>query len=193
MKKPIVILIIFVLLLMSVTACSTKQNVETPASSEISQGKRHNGGNMSRGERSSGELGTDGKTTERLQKRVQDSGVSAYDNQNGDISYQNSSEKAIIGKVKSIVGNEVVLIVTKNSTATGKENIAERELTDLSNNNLTENESSKEESTETYLIPVGMAIGNRDFSSIKAGNTLKIYFGIDQNDGSKIITAVELR
>lgn len=192
MKKLIVGSIIFVLLLISVTACSTKQIVETPASSEISQGKRHNGGNMSRGERSSGEQGTVGKTTERLQKKVKDSGVSAG-NQNGDISYQNGSENAIIGKVKSIVGNEVILIVANNSTATANENISERKARDLSNSEMAENESENKVFTETYLIPVGMAIGNRDFSSIKAGNTLKIFFGTDQNDGSKIITAVELR
>ncbi|MEA5136609.1 MAG: hypothetical protein VB035_10800 [Candidatus Fimivivens sp.] len=187
MKRLIVGLIIFVLILINVTACSTKQKVETPASSEISQGKRHSGGNMSRDDRPSGEQGTAEKATERLQKRVQDSGVSAG------VSFRNGSENAIIGKVKSIVGNEVVLIITNNSMATGKENKREYESTNLSNNDFAEIESSKEDSTETYLIPVGMAIGNKDFSSIKAGNTLKIFFGTDQNDGSKIITAVELR
>lgn len=193
MKKLIVSLIIFVLLLISVTACSAKQKVVTPSSSEISQGKRHNGGNTLRSERPSGEQNTVEKNTERLEKKVQDSGISASANQNGELSYQNSSEKAIIGKVKSIVGNEVVLIVTKNSTATGKEKIAESESSNLSNGEMTENESANKEFTETYLIPVGMAIGNKDFSSIKAGNTLKLYFGTDQNDGSIIITAVELR
>lgn len=193
MKKLIVSLIIFVLLLISVTACSAKQKVETPASSEISQGKRHNGGNTLRGERPSGEQNTVEKNTERSQKKVQDSGIPVSANQNGELSYQNNSEKSIVGKVKSIVGNEVVLIVTKNSTATGKENIAESESSNLSNGKMTENESAKKEFTETYLIPVGMAIGNKDFSSIKAGNTLKLYFGTDQNDGSIIITAVELR
>jgi len=46
--------------------------------------------------------------------------------------------------------------------------------------------------TQKYILPVGMKMGIKDFSSVSAGNTLRIYFGIHPNDGSEIITAVEV-
>ena len=46
--------------------------------------------------------------------------------------------------------------------------------------------------TAKYLLPVGMSMGSKDYSSVTAGNTLKIYFGIHPQDGSEMITAVEV-
>lgn len=130
-----------------------------------------------------------------------------------------NSSKIITGTVKSIVGNEVVLIVTQNSVgAQTQENkeISMNVKDDSSADNISsqqelgskqQNDNALQQDTaelhaagnepqqviETYLIPVGMAIGNKDFTAIKAGDTLTIYFGTDSNDGSEIITAVELK
>ena len=51
---------------------------------------------------------------------------------------------------------------------------------------------SKQQTTETCLLPVGMSMGSKDYSSVTAGNTLKIYFGSHPDDGSEIIIAVEV-
>ena len=73
-----------------------------------------------------------------------------------------NSGKTISGTVQSIVGNEVVLLINGS------------------------------EETATYLLPVGMAIGQKDFTSVKAGNRLTITFGTHPDDGSEIITAVQI-
>ena len=70
--------------------------------------------------------------------------------------------KTVSGTVQSIVGNEVVLLINGS------------------------------EETATYLLPVGMAIGQKDFSSVKEGNRLTITFGTHPDDGSEIITAVQI-
>ncbi len=56
----------------------------------------------------------------------------------------------------------------------------------------TKNGSKSEQQTVTYLLPVGMSMGSKDYSSVTAGNTLKIYFGSHPDDGSEIITGVEV-
>lgn len=86
--------------------------------------------------------------------RVCDSGAAG----NG----QGEDKNSITGKVKSMVGNEVVLLTTQDGG----------------------------EGQKTYLLPVGMSIGSKDFSSVKAGDTLKISFGISPVDGSETIIAV---
>ena len=73
-----------------------------------------------------------------------------------------NSGKTVSGTVQSIVGNEVVLLINGG------------------------------EETATYLLPVGMVIGQKDFTSVKAGNRLTITFGTHPDDGSEIITAVEI-
>lgn len=73
-----------------------------------------------------------------------------------------NSGKTVSGTVQSIVGNEVVLLINGS------------------------------EETATYLLPVGMAIGQKDFTSVKAGNRLTITLGNHPDDGSEIITAVEI-
>ena len=73
-----------------------------------------------------------------------------------------NSGKTVSGTVQSIVGNEVVLLINGS------------------------------EETATYLLPVGMAIGQKDFTSVKVGNRLTITFGTHPDDGSEIITAVEI-
>lgn len=49
-----------------------------------------------------------------------------------------------------------------------------------------------EQQNNVFLLPVGMKMGSKDYSSITAGNTIKIYFGIHPDDGSEMITAVEV-
>lgn len=77
---------------------------------------------------------------------------------------QSNDGKTLTATVQSIVGNEVTLLMTNDG----------------------------QEQTETLLLPVGMKIGSKDFSSVKAGNTLKITFGADPDDGTEIITSVEI-
>lgn len=75
----------------------------------------------------------------------------------------------------------------------GSENTPD--VTETSNLNIPANDSqraSADEKTAVYLLPVGMKIGSKDYSSVSAGNTLKIYFGTHPDDGSEIITAVEV-
>lgn len=50
---------------------------------------------------------------------------------------------------------------------------------------------NKSENTQVYLLPVGMKMGTKDYTSITAGNTIKIYFGTHPDDGSEIIVGVE--
>lgn len=187
MRQSLSILLAFTLLLISVTACSDVQKAAAPSGSETAQGTRqHNGGNMSRGERPAEARSAGGNYTEGAQREVRDSGRTGSGLDNDDNVDKNGAGNTITGKVKSIVGNEIVLIITQKTNTADKENS-----TDTSG--AMQAESAGQEITATYLIPVGMAIGNKDFSSIKAGNTLKIYFGTDPSDNSEIITAVELR
>ena len=164
---------------------------------------------MPQGERPTGDRASSGQRADGAQKWTRDSGAAIFSENSG-------AEKTVTGKVKSIVGNEVVLIVTHTSGAENKgggiKNSADTAATDLPGSasaaqqsgqkpetestgpaDASERAGAGQETTATYLIPVGMAIGNKDFSAIKAGNTLRIYFGTDPNDGSEIITAVELR
>ena len=83
----------------------------------------------------------------------------------GESGLGNNEEKSVTGKVKMIVGNEATLIITTGDGV---------------------------ETAESYLLPVGMRIGGKDFSSVTAGNTLKITFGTHPDDGSEIITAVSI-
>lgn len=191
MRKSLSILLALTFFLLSCTACASTQKATSAASGEMPQAmKQHGSGEMPQGERPSGEKSSDSQRAAGDQKKVKDSGAAALND--------NSTDKTITGKVKSIVGNEVVLIVTQASGIADK-NTNKEKLTSASVNS-SENASkvdtadiASQEVTETYLIPVGMAIGNKDFSAIKAGNTLKIYFGTDPTDSSEIITTVELR
>lgn len=199
MRQSLSILLASVLLLMSFTACADTQNVELTANSGMPQEMgQHGSGTMPQGERPTREKSGDGNA------RIEDGQNERKDGGPDASSAENSVEKTVTGTVKSIVGNEVVLIITKTTDAVGKgredkENPAqisdssqEEEPTENSTPQ-TEDSGTTQEITETYLVPVGMSIGSKDFSAIKAGNTLKIYFGTDPNDGSEIITAVELR
>lgn len=205
MRQSLAILLASILLLLGLTACAKTQKA---AASGTPQGTRqYGGGNMPQGERPTGER-TNANRTEGAQMRARDSGAPNFSSGN------HSAEKVVTGKVKSIVGNEAVLIITQSSDTTGqrknRENADKLDAADSQEKNETVqsaeyeaqaqpadqagfSESAAPEVTETYLIPVGMAIGNKDFSVIKTGNTLRIYFGTDPGDGSEIITAVELR
>lgn len=70
----------------------------------------------------------------------------------------------VTGTVASIVGNEVTLTLS----------------------------GEQEGEQAVYLLPVGMAIGRGDFSTVSTGNRLRITFGTDPQDGSEIITAVTI-
>lgn len=125
---------------------SRPENVEMNQSTE--RPKRQEGENHSRPQK--GEGLSDEKT--KSQKP------------NGEITAEPAAEKTVSGKVESIVGNEVTLLVSENGV----------------------------ETSEKYLLPVGMKIGDKDFSSVKAGNTLKISFSTHPEDGSEMIVAVEI-
>ena len=190
MRQSLSILLALTFLLLSCMACSGTQKVPSSAEGEVMQGmKQHGSGEMQKGERPSGEKSSVSQHAAGDQKKIKDSGVAA--------SNANSADKTITGKVKSIVGNEVVLIVTQASVTddktANKEKLTSASASSQNTSKADISEKASQEVTETYLIPVGMAIGNKDFSAIKAGNTLKIYFGKDPNDSSEIITAVELR
>jgi len=55
-----------------------------------------------------------------------------------------------------------------------------------------QNTDSEAEKVETLLLPVGMKIGTKDYTTVTAGSTITVYFGLHPDDGSEIITAVEL-
>lgn len=209
MRQSLAILLAMVLLLLGLTACGETQKT---AASGTPQGTKQYGGNIPQGERPTGER-TNTNRTEGAQMRVRDSGSSDFSSNNHSTGIS-GAEKVVTGKVKSIVGNEVVLIIAQSSDTAGRQK--DKENTDKSaaaasqekngTTKLSEQETEAKtavqtnfsqgetpEMTATYLIPVGMAVGNKDFSSIKAGNTLRLYFGTDPGDGSEIITAVELR
>lgn len=200
------------LIVIACTACSSTEKVSSSAGGEMRgsgsggtmpQGEHHASGSASSSERSEGVKNKSQKTDEVA-------------------SNSESGEKFVTGKVKSIVGNEVVLIITQSSltenknlesettknekaslsqaqetTAESSESSEATQAATIGNNKVENEAESQPETetqvTETYLLPVGMTIGSKDFSSVKTGNTLKIYFGTDPDDGSEIITAVELR
>lgn len=210
MRQSLAIFLAMILLLLSLTACGETQ--KTAASGTPQGTRQYNGGNMPQGERPTGER-SNANRTEGAQIRVRDSGASDFSGNNHSAGIS-GAEKIVTGKVKSIVGNEVVLIIIQSSDTVGrqksKENTDKTAAIASQEKNMTVqlneqevkaqnvaqtdfSEGETEEVTATYLIPVGMAVGNKDFSSIKAGNTLRLYFGADPGDGSEIITAVELR
>lgn len=210
MRQLLAILLALVLLLISLTACGKTQKT---AASGTPQGTRQYGSeNMPQGERPTGER-ANANRIEGSQMRVRDSGASDFGSNNHSAGIS-GAEKIITGKVKSIVGNEVVLIITQSGDTTGQRKSEENadKAVDVASQDknaaaqITEQEAKTQnvaqtdfsegetpEATATYLIPVGMAVGNKDFSSIKAGNTLRLYFGTNPSDGSVMITAVELR
>lgn len=131
---------------------SRPENVEKSAMSEKSQHPQFNQGENSgeRGQRPQNMQKNDSFPTDNMDKSQAKSEINA--------------EKIVSGRVESIVGNEVTLLVSENGT----------------------------EKSEKYLLPVGMKIGDKDFSTVKAGNVLKIYFGTHPDDGSEIIISVEV-
>lgn len=76
------------------------------------------------------------------------------------------SENEVIGKVQSIAGNYVTLLIGESANGT-----------------ITYGEEEK-----SYLLPVGMSIGTGDFSSVTVGMALKLSF----EDGSDNITNVTI-
>ncbi len=203
MRQSLTHLLTIVFVLISVTACASPQQTASASGPENPQGMRQwsSGVNPQEGrptgERpSGGRRGTGEARADRDEAEASNAGSAG-----------NSDVKTVTGTVKSIVGNEVVLIVAQKNRTAAKPDLAyassqetvseqqdERTPADIfAENNGGGAESAAQEETETYLIPVGMPIGNKDFTAIKAGNTLKIYLGTDPNDGSEIITAVELR
>jgi len=128
-----------------------------------------------------------------------------------------NATKTVTGTVQSIVGNEVTLLITSGGgqqrAERPKREIAEGEKAadmpqraefadgemrqrgaETENGMMAEDKKAErsKEQTATYLLPVGMSMGSKDYSSITAGNTLKIYFGSHPDDGSEIITGVEV-
>ncbi len=201
MRQLKIALLVSTLVLVNLTACADAQKT---AAQETSRGERQRGNGMSQSERSS-KTQTVGKN--RTEEKARDSGSFSDGTKNNNVN-ASDSEKVVSGKVKSIVGNEVVLIITPGNgitTSKNKENAGRTDSQNTSNaagssepaaptvDRSASPESAATEETQTYLIPVGMAVGSKDFSAIKAGNTLKIYFGTDSVDGDEIITAVELR
>ncbi len=128
------------------TQHSRPENVETTQTAE--RPKRQEGENHSRPQKG------EGFSDEKLKTQKPNSEITA----------EPAAEKTVFGKVESIVGNEVTLLVSENGA----------------------------EKSEKYLLPVGMKIGDKDFSSVKAGNTLKISFSTHPEDGSEMIVAVEI-
>lgn len=208
MRQSLAILLAMLLLLPGLTACGETQKT---AASGTPQGTGQYGGNMPQGERPTGER-MNANRAEGAQMRVRDSGAPDF-NENNDSAGISRAQKIVTGRVQSIVGNEVVLIITQSSDTAGRQKnqaetdkaaavsqeengtakLAEQEAEAQAAVQADFSEGETPETTQTYLIPVGMAVGDKDFSSIKAGNTLNLYFGTDPGDGSEIITAVELR
>ncbi len=92
----------------------------------------------------------------------------------GEVQGQNSvqlglEEDEILGKVESITGNRVELLL---GTLKG-------------------GEISYGTEVAAYLLPVGMKIGSSDFSSVSAGMVLKLSMG-EASDGTETITAVTI-
>lgn len=209
MRQSISTLLAIAFVLISATACTNAQQTASASGAANQQEMRQHSssGGMPQGERPTGEMPSGSKRgTGEAKAGKNETGLS---NESSD-----SDVKTVMGTVKSIVGNEVVLIVAQKSNASAESTNQGKSAnttggssqagsvnqqsdsatgTKAVDNSDTSAESSAQEETETYLIPVGMSIGNKDFTSIKAGNTLKIYFGTDSNDGSEMITAVELR
>ena len=210
MRKVQMILLAAVLLLLSLTACADTQKT---AASGRAQGSGQYGGSRTESERPAGTRGGSAGRAEGAPTRVRDSGAAPADLENNRAGVS-GAQKTVTGKVKSIVGNEVVLIVTQAADTAGQRKNRENGDYTAAGSSQPQGDAARSsgpavqsqaadqanfaqsaarEVTETYLIPVGMAVGNKDFSAIKAGNTLRLYFGTDPNDGSEIITAVELR
>lgn len=131
---------------------SKAESVEKGAMSEKSQHPQFNQGENS-GER--------GQRPQNMQKK---DGFPADRMESADFKSETNAEKTVSGRVESVVGNEVTLLISENGV----------------------------ERSEKYLLPVGMKIGDKDFSTVKAGNTLKISFGTHPDDGSEIIISVEV-
>lgn len=151
------------------SAQNTAPSGERPQMSENGERpQRQNRPEGQNGERSQRRQNENGESAGEPQEQKQSKSADSQSERTGERqdTKQPSNEggKTVTGTVKSIVGNEVTLITDENNT----------------------------EATETYLLPVGMKIGQKDFSSVKEGNTLKITFGTHPDDKSEIITSVEI-
>lgn len=161
MKKSI-LAAIFVIIMIVSTACNEKEASTAPVGGG-SGSERGANGSFERGQgRNAAARSESGAITisesgqrQRPQPAERDSGEEAG---------EGSAEKnSITGTVKSIVGNEILLVTGQGD---GDE--------------------------QSYLLPVGMSIGSKDFSVVKAGDRLRITFGEHPDDGSEIITAVAI-
>lgn len=135
---------------------------ETASQNQHSKAESVEKGAMSeKGERPQLSRGESGERPQNMQKK---DGFPADRMESADFKSETNAEKTVSGRVESIVGNEVTLLISENGV----------------------------ERSEKYLLPVGMKIGDKDFSTVKAGNTLKISFGTHPDDGSEIIISVEV-
>lgn len=160
MKKSI-LAAIFVIIMIISTACNEKAASTAPvgggsgfergANSSFERGQGRNA--AAKSESGAVTISESGQG-QRPQPAERDSG--------GESGEGREDRNSITGTVKSIVGNEVLLVIGQG----GEE--------------------------QSYLLPVGMSIGSKDFSVVKTGDRLRITFGKHPDDGREIITAAAI-
>ncbi len=150
------------LCLLGLWGCSAQE-------SEVVQiGLEANGGRAASGEMPSGEM-PDGEAPSGSMPGGETAAEGEGTAADGASQEAQAAGEAVIGQVESIVGNRVVLLLGEQG-----ENGA----------------FSAGTETAEYLLPVGMAIGTGDFTSVTEGMVLQLT--VDTSEGSEVITAVRI-
>ena len=160
------------LCLLGLWGCSAQESEVVQIGLEANGGRAASGempgGEMPSGEMPSGEM-PDGEAPSGSMPGGETAAEGEGTAADGAVQEAQAAGEAVIGQVESIVGNRVVLLLGEQG-----ENGA----------------FSAGTETAEYLLPVGMAIGTGDFTSVTEGMVLQLT--VDTSEGSEVITAVRI-